>query len=305
MDEILTGILSQVPAWSYQVIALLLPLTITTGMILILWKFHTGVRWYADTVARENRLPKVMAELQAAREEAAREKSVAWKLLATISNARACLDCLHHLEQENAELPEAMVKVAGLIQRVVEACATDVKRRPGELHRCGLWFESQGYLFLQFGSSGFSPEYLPNHGSEGRRLKVEQSIAGNCFRRQTAIKVDDVEEDPDFVKNEGSTSDYSAMLCVPVTIGFTPYGVLTVDGLCPLQQEDLQISRLYATIIEGALAYLIDIWGENDVSTEKAFPGLSLSKRQQKKIEERAQAARKAGCELARHLAMG
>lgn len=56
--------------------------------------------------------------------------------------------------------PERIAKIEQLLQRIMESIATDVKAKPGEHHRCGLWWEEDGELVLVFASAGFPRHYF-------------------------------------------------------------------------------------------------------------------------------------------------
>ncbi|WP_342626548.1 GAF domain-containing protein [Brevibacillus massiliensis] len=153
-----------------------------------------------------------------------------------------------------------LAEVHNLFQRLVEALASDVKYRPGERHRCGLWIESGGELILLHASAGFPDHYLRN-----RRLDIERSIAGKSFRRGQTIVLDNVRENDDWEPNPESSSPYLALICIPIG----RWGVLTVDALHPMKEHVKMICELYGCMIEGAMEEYMRLLSVTEIAASK------------------------------------
>lgn len=144
-----------------------------------------------------------------------------------------------------------------LIRSAVELTARDVKCLPGEIHRCGLWwyYQESQELVLMFASSGFPPDYENN-----RRLHVDRSVAGRCFRKQEIIRYTDrsVREDADWEENPASAYRYDGLICVPISTTLSPKGVLTVDAkrLGGFSEESVRVAETYAQLVRLIQQYM-------------------------------------------------
>jgi hypothetical protein len=232
---------ARLPDAFYPVAALILLLI----MIAVLWWVSIGAKRFSESMGRENRLITLQDEMIKEKKENQDNADTALQVSRALENARMYINSLNNLRM-SADPTTAELRSKQLIQRIVESLASDVKFRPGERHRCGLWLEIEeaNKLTLLFGSTGFPDNYVNQ-----RILDINQSIAGKAYRKKQTVKRDIVSEDDDWERNPHSSSDYTALICIPIKA----WGVLTIDALEPMKHEALLIGELYATIIEGAL----------------------------------------------------
>ncbi len=238
-----SAVLARVPDWAFNVLSLVL----LVGAVLVVYQLVVGSRRLAEALGRESTTVRLYEDLATERENGRRNRAIAYQFSTAVGNAKRLLEYRNKLTEPNTSGPERSFE---LVPKIIEAVTADVKHLSGEMHRCGLWLEIDGELRLQHGSSGFPIEYL--HG--GRRLELDRSVAGTCFRRSQTLKRDKVREDQDYEVNPQSNSHYVSLICIPIRVLGVTRGVLTIDGMNPMTEADVLIGELYASILEGVLA---------------------------------------------------
>jgi hypothetical protein len=210
-----------------------------------------GAKRFADSMGKENRLISLQEEMIKEKEENKINSDIASLLKTVIENTESHIHHLNRIKNQVESYSAQALEYRQLIQQLINSLSNDIKFNPGERHRCGLWVEDEDTgnksLILVVGSTGFPPDYILN-----RVLNIDRSIAGNCFRKKQVIKRDNVLVDEDWEKNRHSNSNYTALICVPIS----DMGVLTIDALKPMKEEILCIAQIYARIIEIALSEL-------------------------------------------------
>ena len=252
-SEWIDALLGHMPWWFYLFASVIILLTLAIGAFLTLRSLYLGAKRLADTLERESKIIQLQDALERANGESRKNSAIASQLATAAINTRAHVALLQQL-REQAPVETRIERAQDLIQRAIESLASDVKHRSGEQHRCGLWYELDGELVLTYASSGFPPDYL---SGVRRRLKVHASLAGKAFRQEQSRQWDDVRVDDDWTPNPNSRSRYTALVCIPIRLGSTVWGVLTIDALAPMTDEDRLIGELYAAVIENALWELI------------------------------------------------
>jgi type II secretory pathway pseudopilin PulG len=244
-DKLGEEVIKNMPGWFYVMasVIILIILIIIAG-----WTW-LGAKRFADGIRKENRLLSLHDELNTQRQQNGKNEGVASQLLTSVENADVLLKSMIDLRvnqylSSTEYLQHIQQQGRALIQRAVDALASDIKFRPGERHRCGYWAAQEGQLRIEVASAGFPDYYIGE-----RLLEIDNSIAGRSFRKREVIKVDSVGEDVDWQRNSKSSSPYKAIICIPVV----PWGVLTIDALNPMNEEVKSIGQLYARIIEGAI----------------------------------------------------
>jgi hypothetical protein len=233
METVIVEWFKRLPDWAFvasSVIFLVL-LGIITYFISI------ATKRYADSVGQENRVISLQEENKQIFLDYQRYSSSTAQLQTVLMNSRSFVNSLNKLP--TTEKPP----YENLIQRVIEGLASDVKAHGGERHRCGFWIASldQGVLSLINGSAGFPDNYV-----ESRKLDLNNSIAGRCFRKKLSINLPDVTIDTDWSPVDSSGS-YKALICVPVG----SWGVITIDAKEPMEENAQLIGEFYSSIIEG------------------------------------------------------
>lgn len=238
-------IFSYMPPWFFGVAAFIILLAL---IVILIW-ISLGARRFADSMNKENRLIELQAnviEVQAKHKE---QQDTSLLLKTAVENSKSYIKSLNDLRAMNdsqiiTNHDQISYNCQQFIQRMLDSLSSDIKSRSGERHRCGLWFELDGGLMLAHGSTGFPEEYINN-----RRLDIDRSIAGKCFRKKETIKRDDVTKDDDWEESKNPSSNYTALICIPINT----WSVLTIDALEPMKNEVVAIGELYAKIIEGAI----------------------------------------------------
>lgn len=235
-SEIIKVIIEKQPSWFFNIAAVIM---LAILAIIGYWVFK-GAKQYAESINKENRLISLQQQLSDQKDITSSYKNTSSQLASVVQNARLFINSLNEFRDST------QVEVAYfLIQRIVEALASDIKSNGGERHRCGIWFENvdEGVLYLAHASAGFPHSYIGN-----RTLGMHESIAGRAYRKKRTIKIDDVQSDSDWNPSD-TPSSYRALICVPVA----SWGVLTIDAKEPMDENAVLIGELYASIIEGIL----------------------------------------------------
>jgi transcriptional regulator with GAF, ATPase, and Fis domain len=59
-------------------------------------------------------------------------------------------------------------------------------------------------------------EYNPDPSAKGKRLKLEEGIAGWVLKKGQAVMVNDVKKEPRFVRVDGLNNDIRSLICFPI-----------------------------------------------------------------------------------------
>jgi putative methionine-R-sulfoxide reductase with GAF domain len=230
------------PPWFFEACAIALIL----ALCISLWWITLGAKRFSQAMGRENKLIKLQDDLRKTKDQNLEYQGTASQVTTAIVNSQSFIDSLNHIY--GLEDPrDIRIKSVDLIQRIIEALASDVKSKPGDKHRCGLWVLDDDDFLLAFGSTGFPENYI---GS--RRLNVNWSVAGKSFRKGQTLSLPDVTKDDEWQRNADSNSAYTSLICIPID----PWGVLTVDGLNPMNDDVKNIGELYCSILTGAISSL-------------------------------------------------
>lgn len=234
MGAFFDGFFTEMPSWFFFIASIIILIGLSAATLWI----ALGTRRFADSLGKEKRLYDLQEQVHKLSNENEYNKNVSLKLLNVIDNSRLFLNTINGEDFSGYNIPLN-------IQRIIEGLAADVKTRAGEKHRAGFWVEDEEQLLkLIHGSSGFPDHYIGN-----RKLGMNDSIAGRCFRKNTIINCPDVNDDHDYEKSD---NDYVSLICVPVGL----LGVLTVDGKIPFDKSAESIAELYASILESMITHL-------------------------------------------------
>lgn len=243
MDKVLAAFINDLPPWSVNIGAVIFLLFFST----VLWYFAIGAKRFTDAINKENQLVSLLMENNKLKDENKGITEYFSQYHTALENLEMYIKSINDLRTlNNNKLIQA--NSSNLIQKLIESLVADIKNKSGERHRCGLWIinrDNQGqHLTLYFASSGF-----PDHYVNTRNLDLDRTLAGKAFRLMQFIKSDDVRNDPDWEPNPDSTSQYNAIIAIPIN----SWGVLTVDAINPMNDVEILISHVYARLIEGVL----------------------------------------------------
>lgn len=244
MDKFLVEMVKNQPDWFYTLSAIIFLLL----LIFSAWWVGLGAKRFSDSMGRENKIQQLYEQLNEQKELSRVSQDTALQISTAIENVQYYISSLMRLKNDS--------EAFSTVESIVQAIAAEVKNRPGERHRVGLWamVENNELSFI-IGSSGFPEHYYD------RKLDLDHSIAGKAFRKNQIIVRENVNQDEDWEPNPTSNSSYSSLICIPIWTTQGPWGVLTLDGLKPMTQEVLSIGKLYSKVIEVALdkhLYFID-----------------------------------------------
>lgn len=235
MTTFLEVLLKEMPSWFYVTLSLILLI----AFIAVAAWIVMGAKRFADSLGKERKLYKLQEEVHELEKENSYNKNLALKLETVIDKSRLFLNTINDDDFDKEQ-------IANYVQRIIESLTADVKTNAGEKHRCGFWMfdKESNVLTLLQGSSGFPESYIGK-----RRLGLDDSIAGRCFRIKETINSPDVTKDNDYEK---SKHNYTSLICVPID----DFGVLTIDGIKRFDSNVVAAAQLYATIIENLLKQL-------------------------------------------------
>ncbi|ALS73739.1 hypothetical protein AUC31_00090 [Planococcus rifietoensis] len=248
MDQVVVEWFRIVPGWVINTISIIL-IILVIGITVFVWQ---GVQRYSQAMGRENRLISLQERVAELENDARIYKSKSLQLQNVTINTRSFINSLNKL------IGNEQRDYYSLIQRIVEAVASDIKGSGSERHRCGYWNYNTNIkkLVLSNGSAGFPESYIGE-----RELGIDESIAGRAFRKQQTLNLSDVTIDGDWSASD-SAGTYKALICIPID----SFGVLTIDAREPMDESVQNIGELYASIIEGAFYELIrDISRQDDL----------------------------------------
>ncbi|RKD21111.1 hypothetical protein BEP19_15670 [Ammoniphilus oxalaticus] len=259
MSDFWKELFARMPDWLLNTAALV----IIAAVIIMLFWFILAARKFSETMGNENRVIQLQDDLIIERKQSQINEDISSQAVTTLQNMKNYISALNDIRFSfTYEDPNIYTyKVTSLIQRLIDGLAADVKLSPGERHRCGVWLENNGILKLRYASSGFPENYIGV-----RELSIEHSLAGKSFRRKQTVKYTDVTEEEDWEKNPASSSDYTALICIPMA----GWGVLTIDALKPMRDEVSIIGELYGALIESAvIEFLINDSMANEAAASK------------------------------------
>lgn len=239
METIITEWFKIVPEWAVTVISLIM-IGLVFGVAVMVW---IAVRRYSVAIGRENRLLTLADQVADLKTNASDYKTKALQFQTVTMNARSFINSLNTMVEEKKGNPTS------LVQRIVEAIASDIKASGSERHRCGFWLYDvdRDSLTLVNGSAGFPDTYINK-----RTLDLNDSIAGRSFRKRQTLNLPDVTNDGDWSRVD-SSGTYKALICIPIE----EFGVLTIDAREPMDESIQIIGELYASIIEGVFYEMI------------------------------------------------
>lgn len=197
-----------------------------------------------SVLERDKEAQKLRDELVELKADSETNKALAMYLSHVIFGLKSFIDDLNDLISINH--PEIkMTESYNLIQRIIDSLASDIKFHSGDHHRCCLWILDNDEIRLKpaFVSAGF-----PSNYSHVRTLHKDHSVAGRALRTGRTQIISDVTKDTDWSRNEDSRSNYNSLIAVPIE-----RGVLTIDGVSPMNNESQYIAELYCAILIGAL----------------------------------------------------
>ncbi|MEE3951667.1 GAF domain-containing protein [Peribacillus frigoritolerans] len=232
MDDLLKVLLDKQPNWFFQASSIVL---IAILIIVGIWVFKATKR-YAESVDKENRLVTLLSERNDFLNEKESLLAITNQLNVVLENGTSFIKDLNHYQ------PPDSVHIH--IQTIIESMATDIKTVIGEKHRCGFWLADDDNSILKFvnGSASFSGF------AKQRLLKINHSIAGRCYRKNSSLHINDVSLDPDWSISDNPGS-FTSLICVPVL----NWGVITIDAKQKMTDNTVLIGEFYASIIEGFL----------------------------------------------------
>ncbi|PJN50136.1 hypothetical protein PAEVO_51800 [Paenibacillus sp. GM2FR] len=244
MADILKEFFSKLYPWHFHVAGAML----LVALALFLWFMIFGVRKFSQTVdsvierdKEAQNLRNELADLKAAKET---NEALALYLSHIVFGVKSFIDDLNDLSFiQNPEIK--MTESYNLIQRTIDSLASDIKFHSGDHHRCCLWLldSDETRLHPAFVSAGF-----PSNYSQSRTLHKDHSVAGRALRTGRAQNISNVTIDTDWSRNEDSRSNYNSLIAVPIE-----NGVLTIDGVSPMNTESQYIAELYGAVIVGAM----------------------------------------------------
>ncbi|WP_181891672.1 hypothetical protein [Bacillus altitudinis] len=237
MDGIIEAILKNTPTWAINtsgVFVIIITMGISFYVIL-------ATKRFADNANKEDKLIKLLEEKNELNQRNNQLEAINEQLIVVLENTKNYVTLAttvpSNIEDSYSNEP--------LIQKTVEALASDIKAIVGEKHRVGFWVKNvdEERIVLAYASSGFPHSYISE-----KSLDTNYSIAGRAFRRNEIIKVDNVTEDPDWTISD-TPSNYKALICIPIE----DWGVVTIDAKDKMSNNTLTISKLYCAILHNIL----------------------------------------------------
>lgn len=142
-----------------------------------------------------------------------------------------------------------------ILRSITDRLSTEIKYFAGEIHRCAIWIPiDDKYLGMIEASAGFPDNYKMQ-----KKLPIDKSSAGRCYRTKMSCFIPDVEDNNDFNKSHQSNHGYKSLICVPVVFGEDCLGVITIDGKedGSLNKDDIEAVETYAEIVSMTLMLII------------------------------------------------
>lgn len=217
------------------------------ALLMFFWYTFVGINKFTKTTESilefDNKLQNFRDERDKIKEENQNNQAISGFLFRVVHNIKPFLDTLNEIRITDDPRQRA-TESSFLIQRTLDSLTSDIKIKAGDHHRCCVWSVDDRLLRPVVISAGFPTKY-----KETRSLDLDRSIAGRSYRTSQILNISDVTQDTDWARNDVSRSRYNALICVPLN----RFGVLTVDGMGPMNNECLHVVELYASIIQGAL----------------------------------------------------
>ncbi|EZH66814.1 hypothetical protein DH09_02420 [Bacillaceae bacterium JMAK1] len=239
-ENVMIRIIDRMPDWTFAVLSILLIIGLVLGSF-YLSRFAKNVLKALESessalaISQENStLTSQNSELQDANTQYHHSLQSINHLFEDLIDLRN--DC-HQTYEESLEV----------IKKIIDTLPLSLSSSRGDSKRCAVWLSSPTTNTLDFHTGSFN---FPKDYTNSRKLDIDDSTGGRCYRKNEIIDLDDVSEDPDWLKNEESRGNYKSLICIPIL----NLGILTVDSLSPFNQESRNIICLYAKCIE--LAYL-------------------------------------------------
>jgi putative methionine-R-sulfoxide reductase with GAF domain len=243
LDKIIKATLDNLPSWFFQLTGVVLLIAICIFLWLVLFGTSKLSKIFQSILKRDDRIEDLHNKLAQEKERSSKFEGISLQLTTACHNIRTIIEALNNIRAEE-DVSIRVQEIVQLIQKWLDTLASDIKTKAGGSHRCGLWIQEQDNLRLAFTSSGFPKNY-----ANSRILNINRSVAGRCIRRMQVVNSDDVRSDSDWETNPESKSQYTSLICVPIS----DWIVLSVDGSQPMGEHIQLLSELYATALEGII----------------------------------------------------
>jgi hypothetical protein len=160
-------------------------------------------------------------------------------------------NALESIQQELAMDEDWALK--DLVERgVLGPAAGILERRPLEDVRMAVLIaEAEGETWKMRWAAGHRPEGVRNYH---RPIKLTK--AGGAYLNREVVIIDDVEQEPDFVRNPRATRDFRSLVAVPLLINEDVVGALSVVSTLPaaFAEDDISFIRIVGALIDLMLA---------------------------------------------------
>ncbi|MGQ8924017.1 hypothetical protein ACUUYQ_19595 [Bacillus halotolerans] len=241
MGDIIEALLKNTPSWAINICGgVIVAITLAIGVYVVL-----ATKRYAENAHKEDKLIGLLEEKNELSQQNHHINAINEQLLVVIENTKDLVVLSNTIVEKGISDDEFSIEP--LIQKVVEALASDIKAVVGEKHRVGFWMnindEEENEIVLTHGSSGFPHSYILH-----KTLDINHSIAGRSLRKNEVIKVDNVMDDPDWIVSD-TPSNYTALICIPID----NWGVVTIDAKEKMGNNTLNIGKLYCAILHNIL----------------------------------------------------
>ncbi|HEX6990226.1 MAG TPA: GAF domain-containing protein [Bacillota bacterium] len=255
MADALVRFVDRMPDWAVGIGSVLILAALAYALIAL----GRGAHRWANAMSREELIHDLTQRLYEASARSERFEGLTSLLQSVVERLGQVLYDLRDL-RVHAAPQEVVPAMQAMVRRVLEMIPLDVKVRPDDMHRVGLWMELEdGWLTLAVASAGFPAGYLYN-----RRLHINESIAGRVYRKGREEVVADVSEDPDYAPNPDATHRYTALVLLPIEYNERTAAVLTVDGKAPFTEHQIAVCRAYAAFITYVFSLLADALGTTE-----------------------------------------
>lgn len=253
MADVFVHFIDRMPDWAVGVGSVLF----LAALAYVLIALGRGAHRWANAMAREELIHDLTQRLHEATARGERFEGLASLLQSVVERLGQLLYELRELGVQGHAPQDGVPAMQAMVRRALEMLALDLKMRPDDMHRVGLWMELEdGWLTLTAASTGFPAGYLYN-----RRLHVDESIAGRVYRRGREEVIADVAGDPDYAPNPEAVHGYTAMVLLPIAYNNSTAAVLTADGKAPFTEHQISVCRAYAALITYVFGLLADALG--------------------------------------------
>lgn len=241
LDTAIIEIIKKLPEWSFHAVGVIICAALVAFIVKSIF-FQRNYNSAINSVIDKNtELNDMRNTNDAIKNDLSNSKTKTALLESWIKNIIPFTNNLNNIRLLENPI-EILNESSEALQKMIDTLAADIKTSPGEQHRCAIWSKNDANLLLIVASLGFPRDYA------GRRiLELNRSTAGRCFRKKELINCSDVKSDEDWVQLPNARSKYSSLICIPIGT----WGVLTIDGMKPLDENYVLIGELYASIIDG------------------------------------------------------